>query len=442
MVTNKLLLGAGVVLFGTCSTVAAFAAQGIARNTGGATFFPSTRLSPTTWALHQSSDPSPLDNMSEERKQNLFQSLLRDLQIEGVPLLGCDANQVHTMSAALWTTMSELSENDEEQRACLVLEDIPIGALQAFVDDFLVLKTQGRLMANLKEMSRISVSLVGKGVGPALLIETTTRTEEEKAEKNARAAAVGNPDEGKCTAAVKQFVDRMVIKEQTCPYTKTPDIAGVGLEAQGVTPSAVAYRFSATTDACGALSAFWNSVCELIATPENQLSTTLLSLPGIGSGQSAEAHDRFAAVVEIVGRYLCLYRGDGMFGLVHFHPAYERNLIEPKNSAAYGHLPPQSWLRPMLTKSGNLNEAENFTDEQMDHSNYQRRSPHTVINILRVSQLNAAAGPLSIFDLDLGDGKTEKASGLVTYTRNAIRLGNIDKATLDAAVDAEVAMTK
>ncbi len=31
----------------------------------------------------------PLAGMSDERKANLFQSLLRDLQIEGVPLLGC-----------------------------------------------------------------------------------------------------------------------------------------------------------------------------------------------------------------------------------------------------------------------------------------------------------------------------------------------------------------
>ena len=36
---------------------------------------------------------APLEGLSEERKSNLFQSLLRDLQIEGTPLLGCDAKE-------------------------------------------------------------------------------------------------------------------------------------------------------------------------------------------------------------------------------------------------------------------------------------------------------------------------------------------------------------
>ncbi|KAL7509612.1 hypothetical protein ACHAXN_008283, partial [Cyclotella atomus] len=120
--------------------------------------------------LHQQSDPS--DNLTPERHAILFQSLLRDLQIQNVPLLSCDANQVHTFNAALWTTMAELSANPLAERVCLVLEDIPLSALLAFAKDFTVLKTQERLMQYLPELKRFSVSLVGKGVGPAVLIET------------------------------------------------------------------------------------------------------------------------------------------------------------------------------------------------------------------------------------------------------------------------------
>ena len=53
----------------------------------------------------QSSDSSTDDVVAElddDRRANLFQSMLRDLQIENVPLLGCDAREVHTMNAALW----------------------------------------------------------------------------------------------------------------------------------------------------------------------------------------------------------------------------------------------------------------------------------------------------------------------------------------------------
>ena len=113
--------------------------------------------------LHMSSDP--LVDLDDERKANLFQALLRDLQIEGVPLLGCDANQVHTLNAALWTTMAELSANPKADRACLVLEEIPLSALLAFAEDFTVLKTQDRLMTYLPELRRFSVSVVGKGLG-------------------------------------------------------------------------------------------------------------------------------------------------------------------------------------------------------------------------------------------------------------------------------------
>ena len=210
--------------------------------------------SPTT-TLKATVDEDPIAELSDERKANLFQSLLRDLQIEGVPLLGCDATAVHTMSAALWTTMAELSENDDESKVCLVMESIPVGALKAFEEDFTILKTQERLIAHLPELNRISVSLVGKGVGPAFIIETNERTEEEKKEKELRTQ--NTYEEEKCTLALKSFIDRVVVNEQACPYTKNIDIAAVGLEAKGVTPGPVAYRYDGSSDACSVVGAFW-----------------------------------------------------------------------------------------------------------------------------------------------------------------------------------------
>ena len=78
-------------------------------------------MSLTSSSLKISASAESLEEMDEERKSNLFQTLLRDLQIEGVPLLGCDANQVSTLSAAIWTTMAELGDSDEENKACLIL---------------------------------------------------------------------------------------------------------------------------------------------------------------------------------------------------------------------------------------------------------------------------------------------------------------------------------
>lgn len=428
------------VFVGALSTSTAFVSRNhaiITLRTAGSPFLSATantKRSMKFWSLNAETPKTGQEviaELSEERRQNLFQALLRDLQIEGVPLLGCDANEVHTMNAALWTTMTELSEQDDEQRACLIMERIPIEALRNFVDDFTVLKTQRRLTDYMPELTRISVSLVGKGVGPAILLETSTRTEEEVAEKNQRNAVTATLDETKCTAAIKAFVSRVVVGYHACPYTKDVEMATLG---------PIGYRYAPTADACGALSAFWNSVCELLSTPDNVLSTTVLSLPSIGPGKSRESHNRFAAVSELVSRSLCLFRGDDVFSLVHFHPAYERNLIHPTEKPAYGQLPPQSWLPAMLRLNGNTEEADSMTDDDLYLSNYQRRAPHTAINILRVQQLEAAAGPQNIVDLDLGNGLVEKASGIVTYSRNAIRFASLGKEALDAALDTEIAM--
>lgn len=397
-------------------------------------------LTPTMLSVASTDDD--LSDLSEERRSNVFQALLRDLQIEGVPLLGCDADAVHTMSAALWTTMAEISESDEAQRVCLIMEAIPTGALKAFVEDFTVLKSQTRLMIHLPELKRFSISLVGKGAGPAFVIETTDRTDEEKAIKNARAVTDGSFDPTNCEKALRSFIERVVIEAESCPYTKTTDLAAVGLEKRGVPPGPVGYRFGGSSEACAAVGMFWNCVCELLATPQEELSTTMLSLPGIGAGLSEDAHDRFAAVMELISRNLCLYRGDDAFGLVHFHPRYERNLIYPLEKPAYGHLPPQTWLRPMLRMSGNEAAANEMTDEELELSNYQRRSPFTAINILRANQLDAAAGAKSVVDLDVGNGITEKASGITTYSRNAIRLAKIGKDELEAGVESDIAISK
>ena len=338
--------------------------------------------------------------------------------------------------------MAEMSENDEESKTCLVLEDIPIQALQAFVEDFTVLKTQERLIAYLPELKRLSVSLVGKGAGPAFVIEAAKRTEEELEEKKVRNGggdAVVYSEE-KCTKALQSFIDRIVVGAEACPYTKSVNLAAVGLEARGVPPGPVGYRFNGTSDACAAVGVFWNSVCELLSTPQEEISTTMLSLPGIGAGVDDEALFRFNAVAELISRNLCLFRGDDVFGLVHFHPAYDRTAIHPVDKPSYGHLPPREWLRPMLKLNGNEAEAENLNEEELNLSDFQRKSPFTAINILRVNQLNAASGAKSIVDLEVGEGVTEKASGITTYSRNAIRLAGLGQEKLQAGLDADIAM--
>ena len=64
-------------------------------------------------AIASSSSSALLNELTPERKENLYQCLLRDLQVEGVPLLSVDAESAAVMQAALWTTMAELLENSK-----------------------------------------------------------------------------------------------------------------------------------------------------------------------------------------------------------------------------------------------------------------------------------------------------------------------------------------
>lgn len=146
------------------------------------------------------------------------------------------------------------------------------------------------------------------------------------------------------------------------------------------------------------------------------------------------------AVTELIGRNLCLFRGDAAFGLVHFHPGYDRASVFPMDKPAYGHLPPRGWLKAMLKLNGNRDAAESYTEEEFALSDYQRRAPFTAINVLRAQQLDAAAGPRSIVDLDVGGGKLEKASGIGTYSRNAMRMVKLGEDALQKGVDEEMAM--
>jgi hypothetical protein len=378
----------------------------------------------------------PVEDLDEQRKKNLFQCLLRDLQIEGVPLLECDAFQAHTLQAALWTTMAELSEQVDAQKVCLVLEGIGTDALRTLVDDFLVLKAQRRLMEYLPELERFSLSLVGKGVGPAIVIETK--------QKSAQSAEIGTFEEEKINAAMKTFIDRHIAGLQICPYTKNANKAPQGLEQLDIHPGQIGYRFCGFGEVCHVLSSFWTCVCELLSVPDDKVSCMVLSMPAIGSGDDADSnqsHNRFAAVAELVGRSLCLYRGDDVFETLHFYPGYDRNLIHPVDKAAFGHLPPMSFLRPMLRANGNDKEAEALSDEELHLSNFQRRAPYTAVVIKRVSHFEALAGSANeIIDLELDNGQLEKASGVQCYASNAIKLATKGEKALQEGLEADIAI--
>lgn len=397
-----------------------------------------------------SSMKNPEEILSEERRVNLFQFLLRDLQVEGVPLLAVDADQIHTMQAAIWTTMAELwastdsvmgEEDVPLQKACLIFEDIPVDALRIFVQDFRILQTQDRLMNSLPDLSQFHLSMVGKGVGPAILIRLDSKTSKETESY----ATTYNVDPNPAIASMKMFVDRVIKDMNVCPHFSEAEKESSSSPLTSAMDT-VQYRVCGFSDVCHVLSAFWNCICELQATRPDQISSILLLLPTVSALESEdlahhfnERHDRFAAITELISRSLCLYRGNDVFEILHFDPRYTRDKIYPLDRPAHGHLPQSSWLSPMLAHLGHSNV--NHNDEiALQKLNYQRRAPMTAVCIKRASEMNNPVSPSqSVAREDLViDNVTIPARTVETYVKNILRFAEEDEATLQADLQKEI----
>lgn len=305
--------------------------------------------------------------------------------------------------------MAELADQSEATKACLVFEDIPVEALRTFVDDFMMQKQQPRVA--LPELQRFALSLVGKGVGPAILIDVMAANTTEPISSTSTTI-----NEHQVVAGMKMFVDRVVNGLDVCPHATSADSAK---------DTPIVYRVCGFGDACHVLSSFWNCICELQAVPESQLGSVMLTMPLIGS-------DRFAAVAELMGRSLCLYRGDQTFDLLHFSPDYDRSQIHPVDEPAFGHLPPMSWIPAMLQHAGKAALDSNA----LDLSNYQRRAPSAAVCIKRLSLFDDDSG----VELQVGNGETVAVTGVSTYARNAESLAKLGRDKLQSELEAEVAI--
>ena len=258
-------------------------------------------------------------------------------------------------SGVMWRVLADVSTNCFGPDACGVIVHFPglvglgIEVLEIFEDMIRQVKGSplGQDGTSLPELQRLEVS---KTVvpGPAMLIRATRgRTPEEQELALARrgASIAASKNEAACQEAVRHFVQRVVVEEKACPYTKSVDVAATSLEAQGVVPGPVGYRYSPCSDMLDAVSTAWQTFAEVLSMEERNLSTVLLSLPAVATLD--QGHDRFLAFCEIMSKSVLAYGTDQALGLVYFHPLYDRHLVEPRDDASYGHIPPLRWLPPM-----------------------------------------------------------------------------------------------
>jgi hypothetical protein len=387
--------------------------------------------------------------LSEERNATLFQFLLRDLQVEGVPLLSVDVPDVvdgspfahSVLQAALWTTMAEIADQQNQQRsqqqqeekkkkdqdsdkdddaapvlnrACLVLENVPVPILQRFVDHFeQTLKADARATARFPELGQIRLSLVGKGVGPGLLVEATNASSTADA---LTADSQRSPEmEHRALAAMKMFVDR----------------------GGSTSPTAVQYRTCSFRDAYHIHSAFWNCVCEMLQStindpPPQHPSSTYLLLPELDDAMPVDdQQERFDVVTSMLTQSLELYATDTNGAAVevsYYVPLYDRNKIQPANEFVRGHLPPLSWMGPDAS----------VADDDASLWNYQRRSPVTACVIRYPADHEANARDDTEIASTTTTGGLEPVSIDATVVKRTLRVHQeLVRQTLEQATVAE-----
>jgi len=413
-------------------------------------------------------DAPPADEEAEKKeeaeRQNLFQVLLRDLEIEGVPLLGiAGVMDTNTVQAALWTVASQLSENTVASKACLIFEDFLAGAASETNTDTTEATTNG--MAQLKalvatytqdvltneatttatllpELQRFTVDLVGKGLGPALTVATVNRTQTDHVEYTER--RIQHQQHGDeilhWEPAIQAFLQRFgkELLQQDGEDTTTPTTT---------TNPNIAYTYVESSDICDLMAGYWNCICELLVTEEDQtqqqgVNTIVLAYPPppqatITRRRAADSsavvseeqqrqhehdqhyyHERFVAITALLNVMNTLVvvtpskRSNSHtnstetprsvlppFELIHLHPLYDRSKMTRTSTSGTkeedgripdnGHLPAFEVLQAAFAT-----EAVVAAEAELAVLNYQRRSPVPAVIIQRRKPTTTTMSPV------------------------------------------------
>jgi hypothetical protein len=237
-------------------------------------------------------------------------------------------------------------------------------------------------------------------------------------------------------SATKSWVNNFLGKYRLCPYTSSVSRAAVGLSSVGVPVGGVHVRVSTSysTDtgetkrsyniqrASGLVHAFWSEVNFLMHSPQEEWATSLVVFPEFDS-----EFESFVDICdEIIEPAVVATQSTTKIGRAWFHPRYDADSVGHSHVIA-GHAVPNEMVAGFIKSSlhppdGKDNQGLLEYDGVVQANNRVRQTPHATINILRRSQLIAAAE----YEKGLGD-KKPKANSI--YVRNTIRLSEVIKRT-------------
>ncbi|KAL7545723.1 hypothetical protein ACHAWF_009077 [Thalassiosira exigua] len=237
-----------------------------------------------------------------------------------------------------------------------------------------------------------------------------------------------NDESAAHVSATEHWLKHFLGKYNICPYTSSVSRAAVGLSSVGVPVGGVhvqvastraeeSQRTSSASIAAELVSSFWAEVAALMQSPQEKWATSLVVFP---------AYDEdFASFVNVCDNIIEptveATRSTDFIGRAWFHPQYDADAVGHSEVIA-GHAVPhkmvQGFMKSLYSPGGKDGSVPLEYDELVKANNEVRHTPHATINILRRSQLAAAAE----YEKGLGE-KRPKANSI--YVRNAVRLSEI-----------------
>jgi len=246
--------------------------------------------------------------------------------------------------------------------------------------------------------------------------------------------------------ATKSWVNRLLVKLQICPFTKSVTKSGQGLGHVNIPVGRISYQSSRAelVDVWCLLADIWEAISEMIhcgPSGKQGISSILLTSPSYDNNFDLWSGPIFT----ILEACVVASRAETSVGVVCFHPQY---VVPDERSSwpGFGHMHSirklQGWMNDYFKENSDNEENEEEEPTMVDCTTtaiagkeltskrsvaaggaYQRRMPHATVNVLRADQLKKAEG---------------NRQSHVLYPENIQRLNDIGWTTLENDLRKEI----
>jgi len=227
---------------------------------------------------------------------------------------------------------------------------------------------------------------------------------------------------------MKSWVTRILVRMEICPFTKSNSKSGQGLGDVGVPVARIAYHYSSASkrQVHHLMADTWEAIFQMInagASGKNGISSILLAAPEFDNNFRFWAGPIFAMLEANVSAA----SAESLVGVVCFHPRY----VVPDGSSwpGFGHMHSVPRLRKWLSEHDEELSIGMSDSDIAAGGAWQRRTPHSTINVLRADQLEVAEGKRvsgSLYSHNIRKLYETGFAKLDADLKNEIRIDNLD----------------